>query len=466
MAADVNKIAADCWKRGNDSALKQDYEYAINMYRKAIGLIPDNRLYRDALRGAERKKYGDNGKGARMTGFKLKKIRLRITNARRKEAWDDLDQAAEDGLELNPWDSQLNADLGLACAKRGYGDVAVWAYKIAVKNAPDSHEFNRELALLLEERADYTAATECWQRVAKLNPLDSEARSKIGSLAAKSVMKDGGYEDAENTREVKTGYDYDRPVKSTVPDDATGPGMSLEADLQRALRKDPTDKDSYLKLGDLYRREDRLDEASEVFQKAYEITGDPHIQEQMEDIQLDRMRKNLELAKEQALKTPDDETLKQNRVALATELIKREIQVLSTRVERYPKDSRLKFELAKKWMRVSKWQKAIKLLQGASEDVRIAVEVSVALGDCFVADDQDELAMWQYENATKNADKHDSPAVYLKAHYQLARMKEDRGEVEEAIKLYNAVLSLDYDYKDTLNRVKSIKTKGNQPSDK
>ena len=52
--SDSNK-AQTFFQFGNDAALKQNFEYAIEMYQRACKLAPDNQLYRSALRGIERK---------------------------------------------------------------------------------------------------------------------------------------------------------------------------------------------------------------------------------------------------------------------------------------------------------------------------------------------------------------------------------------------------------------------------
>lgn len=48
---------------GNDAALKSNFDYAIEMYKRACKIVPDNLVYRQALRGIERRKFnGDPSK--------------------------------------------------------------------------------------------------------------------------------------------------------------------------------------------------------------------------------------------------------------------------------------------------------------------------------------------------------------------------------------------------------------------
>src|SRR6476620_5560983 len=103
MDADKKKIAADCWKKGNDAALQGQFDYAVEMLSQSVKLEPDNRLFRETLRGVERRKYKDNKKGASMAGLSIKPAQMSIANEKRKENWAAVDQLAEGALKVNPW---------------------------------------------------------------------------------------------------------------------------------------------------------------------------------------------------------------------------------------------------------------------------------------------------------------------------------------------------------------------------
>ena len=73
-----------------------------------------------------------------------------------------------------------------------------------------------------------------------------------------------------------------------------GPGQSEEADLQRAIRKEPDAHEGYIKLADFYRRSKRLEDAQQMLEKAAEITGgDSSVRELAEDVELELLGKNL-----------------------------------------------------------------------------------------------------------------------------------------------------------------------------
>ena len=353
------KIAADCWRRGNEALPKENWDYAIQMYGQSVKLVPDNLTYRHSLRFTEYKKYDMNMKGAAMSGMKLMGPRGRIKKCRMSKDWKGVAAAAEDGLAVNPWDPQLGADLGDALKELGYQEVAKFAYEESLKVDKDNIDVNRSLALVYEERSQYPEAVKCWQRILKVEPTNGEARSKITALDAKTVMDRGGYEGAESTRNVMAAHEIARRL-GTNKGAADGPGMSAEADLQRAIRKDPANKDNYTKLADYYKREGQLENAEEQLQKALEVSGnDVGIREMLEDVQLDLMQRAISITKEQVRNAPTDADLKQRAAELANELTKRKMEIFAGRVDRYPNDMRMKFDLGIQYMTVKKWQLAI-----------------------------------------------------------------------------------------------------------
>lgn len=465
MTSDKNKkIAADCWRRGNEALAKENWDYSIDMFTTAVKLEPEALLYRQTKRGAERKKYGDNNSGSKMGVLKITGLKTKIKNSRRKKDWATVDQYAEEGLTINPWDAVLNADMAEACKNLGYLDPAIFGYKMAIENDKAKKSYYTDLGLLLEEKGEFKSARECWEMALKLDPIDGNARSKVTSLMATETRVRGGYEGAENSGGAKrqSAYDEGRATreerqqaqKGGAPD---GPGQSLEADLQRSIRKEPENKDHYLRLADFYRRDGKLVESKEHYEKAYELSGkDSNIGEQIEDIELDMLQDQVTKAKELFNQDREDAEAKKQFTLMSKALIKREIDVMKRRVERYPADLRIKFELAQRFIRIKKWSSAISLLQQSVKDTRISSEALVALGKCFYAEKKKELAKRQFEKALPSLSPDDKPEIYKEAHYLLGRLYEESKEKDKAADHYSEILAVDYDYRDVKDRLEGL----------
>lgn len=465
MTSDRNKkIAADCWRRGNEALSKENWDYSIEMFSTAVKLEPEALLYRQTKRGAERKKYGDNKTGSKMGVLKLAGIKTKIKNSRRKKDWAAVDQLAEEGLSLNPWDPGLNAEMAEACQNQGYDDAAIFGFKMAIENDKTKKSYYTDLGTLLEEKGEFKHARECWEMAFKLDPMDGEARSKVTALMATETRVRGGYEGAEKSSGVKRQSAYDegrasreqrqQAQKGNAPD---GPGQSKEADLQRAIRKEPENKDHYLRLGDFYRREGRLEEAKENYEKSYEYSGkDANIGEQIEDVEIDLLKEKLTAARDVFNQDREDPEAKKQVTLISKALIKKEIEVFTKRVERYPADMRIKYELAQRFIRLKKWSSAIPLLQQSVKDTRISSDALVALGKCFFADGKKELAKRQFEKALPKLSPDEKEDIYKEAHYLLGRLYQEAKQNAKAADHYSEILAVDYDYRDSRQRLEEM----------
>ncbi|MEZ6046729.1 MAG: tetratricopeptide repeat protein [Planctomycetaceae bacterium] len=450
------KIASECFRKGNQALESQNLKYAIEMYGTSVKMVPDSLLYRQTLRGTEKRFYNDNKSGKRFSGLTITKLKTKIKALKMKSNWMAIDQAAEEGLELNPWDTGLNAALGEAAAKRGFGEVAEFAFQQAIEMEPTNKDLLVSFANVLEERGKYSEAAKVWGRIQKLDPLDSEARMKANQLSANSTMERGGYDKAENTQDVKqvNAYDVDRPVKQEIPEQVSGPGQDEEADLRRAIRKSPEDKQPYIKLAGFLREQKRYTEALNELKTIYDkYESEAAFKELFEDIELESRAEEIEKSQTELQGDPDDKKLAKKVQSMRKEYILREIEILKERSSLNNKDLGLKFRLAKGLMKLKKWSDAIPLLQQASNDQRHQADILVHLGKCYHADGRKELALRQFEKALPMIDQHDKPRMFVEASYFCGRMCEEAGKKEQAENHYLEVLGVDYEFKDTRERL-------------
>src|SRR4051812_21079910 len=92
------------FKTASDAALKNNFDYAIQMYQEACKLSPENLLYRQALRGVARKKFANTpAKVGRMVTARTHPIRLRAKTAKAKGQWAYVLEVCEEVFAYNPW---------------------------------------------------------------------------------------------------------------------------------------------------------------------------------------------------------------------------------------------------------------------------------------------------------------------------------------------------------------------------
>lgn len=452
-----DRLCAECFRRGTEAMQKQNWDYAIEMFGTCVNIKPDNLVYRQTLRGCQRQKYGDNKTGAgALQKAKLVGIRSRIKKARGKEDWKDMDKAVEEGLRINPWDASLNLDLAEAAEKREAMEVAEYGYRTAFESDLKNKANAIKYAEILQERGKYTDSVKVLQHVSKLDPSDVQIQRRITQIETMQTTVRGGFEDAESTQDVRVRGSQVNQVRAG---EAAAPGQSEEDDLRHALRKEPDKIEHVQKLAAFYRRERKLDQSLEYFKKALEMSGnDPSYREQVEDVELDILRKNRDIARDQFQTDAGNTTAKKNYEELDRELVRRELEVFSAREERYPKDLKLKLEVALRFMRFQKWQEAIPRLQKAAQDTRLKAPALARLGTCLYKDGKTSLARGQLERAIPELDHEKDPKLFKDAHYNLARILEDLKDFATAEKHYGEILVVDYDFRDARERMERIQS--------
>ena len=92
----------------------------------------------------------------------------------------------------------------------------------------------------------------------------------------------------------------------------------------------------------------------------------------------------------------------------------------------------------------------------ASANNKLEPEARVMLGECFLSSGKKTLAERQFETAVKLVNPHEQPDQFLKCHYVLGRLAEEKGDAETAIDHYTEVLSLDYNYRDAVGRMEKL----------
>ena len=112
---------------GNDAALKSNFDYAIDMYKQACKLAPDNLSYRQALRGITRRKFNnDPSKVGRLVGARMQPIRMSARSSKNKGKFGESLATCEDGFTHNPWDVETARIASEAAEGLGLNALAEW----------------------------------------------------------------------------------------------------------------------------------------------------------------------------------------------------------------------------------------------------------------------------------------------------------------------------------------------------
>ena len=448
------KIAGDCFRRGNEALEARNFKFAVEMYRTCVQIDPGNLTYRQLLRGAEKKSHNDNGIGAGgLSKMKVKSAKSTAAKAIKKEEWTDAENAIEEGLVLNPWDVELNQMLAKVAAERENLGIAEFAIQSAVVADPENDKLLEEFANVLQARNKFDDASKIWSKISSLRPNDGEARAMISRMSVLNTQHRGGYESAKGTKDVKLAEAaFNKKINQSQKDE-----QNEEDKLQRLIRKDPSDIASYLKLAGIMVAEKRPQEAYDVLKQALEQEPEnAGVIEQQQKVELELRRKKVR----DLMDAATDEEGKEKLLTARKQLLKRELEIYGDWEKKHPKDMEIKFELGSRLMQVKRFKEAIPLFQKASQSPKYKTRAFVGLGKAFIQDKKLPLARAQFERALPDLNTDNDADTYIEAHYLLARVCQELGDTEKAEEYYGEVIVADYDYKDARERLEALQASG------
>lgn len=447
------------FENGTKNAQTGNFDYATEMFTQALKGDPGNPIYVKAFLSNLNRKYNNNLKGSKFAGPKTMLAKGSLKKSVAMKKWQDVVETGLEILKENPWDVGVLSDLGRACEAMENEEGEVEYLRQALEADKDNADANRLLGRAYDRTGQFNLAIECFTRVLRAVPKDEEAMRALSNLAVKKTIEKGGYEDAETAGDVRA-----RGNALSLDDDESA-SLTPEEKLIRRIEKDPTDKEAYMELNDLYVKDEIFDKAIAVMNKAQQALGggDIMIRERQEDAQLRMARQHAQIAEQKAQKEKTPEAIALYK-RMQVELNNKETEIYGNRCERYPTNLGFKYELAIRIQRAGKFAEAIKLFQECRSDLKRKSAVQVALGDCFYSIKQYRLALQSYEAAVTELSDRD-PEIYKAVLYKAARLAEHLQEWEAAEKHYNHLAATDFGYKDVSQRLDKIQRIRNNSGD-
>ena len=449
------RIATENFDRARQVIQTGNHDYGIDLLRTCCRIEPGSFIYRQALRKAQKEKYGNNLRGSTLAFISSGQNKARMKAAKAGRDYLKVLEYGEDILAKNPWDAGTQMDMAEAFDALGLVDLAVFTLDQARQKNPKDPTVNRALARLFEKRGDFKQAILLWQLVREAVPSDVEAGHKAKDLAASETIARGGYQ------EVADGSRTSPALGSQEPGGEKQDKLTRDAGpLLKRIEADPTEPSLYVQLAAVFRRHHQDDRAKAVLTQGLGPTGN-HFSLQLEltELELDPFRKNLEItearlkeakAKQDAGDDFDDspsiEDLVGMRAKLVKEIANRELEVLRTKAERFPNDLTHRLDLGARLLKADRIDEAIAELQTAKRDEKLKGRAAMYLGAGFRKRNNWRLAMRNFEEALAAL-----PAADEKARkevlFQLATGCAENSDLPRALDLGHELANLDFNYK-------------------
>jgi len=447
------------FKRAEEVASTDNFDYAIDMYIEGLKRAPD--AVEDGHKPLRRNALIRQGKGGKKPGM-LDKVR----HSRGKDAMENMFNA-EFLLARDP-DNLGYAEQMLKAAVAGnFRKTALWIADLIFEANRASERPSLQSFLLLKESyaaiEQYAKAVGACQYACRLKPDDGVLADELKNLSANLTVQKGKYgEEGDfrqsiNNRESQEKLQAQQAVVKTVDfrQQAIADARQLyEADKSAANTNKLADT-----LVDL--QTDQADsEAIKLLEAAYSQFQDFTFKRKAGEIELKTLRRGVRGAKTAVEKHPKNEKARAVMEEATKRLLLAELEHYRLCMENYPTDLRMRYEYGVRLMRNQKFDQAIPFLQDARKEPRNRIQAMNKIGLCFFMKGWFNDAIDSFTHAIDEYEiKDDGIAKDLR--YNLARAYEQQpGSTEKALDLYRKLAQLDFGYKDVKARIDRLRTSG------
>ena len=452
MAVDLAQKAQNFTNRGRQALETGRYELAVDMLMEAVSAAPDILETRKLLRAAQIANFKKNGKvgfGAKL-GYMM--ARQKILGLVKKGKGVEAMAEAEKLLCQNPLDAD-NIEAAVKAAE------AAGKAEHAAISVEAAYECSNKDPSLLERVATYYTMAKRWdkvrdayQKLSEMKPGDQRVMQLLKNAEAQATMNSGWTE----TVGKKGGFqaliaNKEQAAKLDAANKAVVTGDDAELLIQEKLKQieaEPKNMNARRALARIYIQGKRFYEAIDVLQQAIEVSGtmDPELDRMLSQTKVQYYDQQIE-----ALRANGQED---DAVAMEGEKNQFVFDDLAARVERYPNDLHLRFELGKQYFTYGYYDDALTHLQLAQKSPKDRLWALYYLAMCFLKKDQTDMAVMQLETARDALQTMDD--LKKKVVYQLGLCAEESGDLEKAYQYYKDVYSTDVGFADLSERMLAV----------
>lgn len=443
-------------EKARDCVKKKNYEYAIVNFITHLTTNPGDLTARKELRDAERAQKRAAGGGGFMAGMKTKALEMKAKTIMLSTKDPEKTMlACEELLKQDPDVIAALLKLGEAASHAKLNDVAVQAFEDALAIDKENKEALRLMGRVYHGTDQLEKALKCFQRLNKLDPKDKEADEMCKNIPASMTTKKvkegvdkGGYQNLIDKGQAQALEKQNKRVRT--PEEA----LERISELEPTVAKNPKDTKTMRLIAELYVKAEQPDQAIVWAEKALAVDANDFLASELKgDILLSRHEAAVKQLEEAARKSPD-ERVKAKLAKAKAERLAFEVEEYRKRVDAHPTEFGLRFILGKTYYDADKIDEAIQELQKAKNDARKKAEAGYYLGQCFVKKKIYKLALNELQAAREGLFEMDDTKKGIT--YLIARIFEQAGKKDEAIKEYSQIAEVDFGYKDVTKRLEAL----------
>jgi len=449
----INEISPDLRRmhtKAVEAAQRENDDYALTLFCQVLEKEPGFFECRKALRAVQARKSA--GAGA---GFFKKMISSAGSSPQLGKAKLALHKNPAEAMAIA--EQVLNGDAGNSFAHRIIADAAealalpltaVLSLETLVKNSPKDRALVVEFANLVAETGGNADVAEKYlDELIRTTPYDPELQQAQKNLSAHKVMDEGGYgalaggegsyRDVLRNKEEAVSLEQEKRVQKT--EDVA---LRLIDEYEIRLQADPHNVKLLRSLAELHAEKNRFDRALELYERirAAGPAGDATLDRAVAETVLRRFDYQL------AQLNPFAADHAEQAGKIQAEKTAFQLADCQKRVEKYPTDLAIRYELGVLYFQAGKIAEAIAEFQKAQGNPHKRLAAMSLLAQCFAKRGMNDSAVRTLQNAIREKPAFDEEKKDLI--YHLGCVFEKMGKKAEAIEQFLIIYESDVTYRD------------------
>ncbi|MFM8470366.1 MAG: tetratricopeptide repeat protein [Limisphaerales bacterium] len=450
---EIPRAVRDQYEKGVTALERSNLDYAIELLLAVLKSEPGFLAGREALRRAAQKKAGEKtGLFKKLvssagSGPALAKAKFLVESQPLEALF-----LAEQALAGDPRNSLAHDIFAQAAVAAELPRSAILSLEAMRQESPADKEVTIRLSEIYSDIGMSEKAEAIFAALLKHHPNDPRLNEMAKNLSAKRTLSEGGYESIADGKGsfrdiLKDKGEANRlEQESRITKDAAQ-SQNLIEQYQARLTTDPGNLRLLKNIAELYVQQKDYYHAIEYYNQIEAIPG--AMDAMLEQARNDTVVKRYNQVVEQLDPAAEDyETQK------ATITAERDAFILSdclARVERYPTDKAIRFELGMLYFNLGRLPEALPEFQQAENNPHKRVQAMLYSARCMAARNMNDMAARKLQNALKEKQGFDDERKELL--YTLGVVLEKMGKAEDSIQQFMAIYEVDMKFRDVEDRV-------------
>lgn len=433
-----------------EAAQRENDDYALTLFRQVLEREPGFFEARKALRAVQARKGGGGGGGffkkmMSSAGSSPQIAKAKVILGKNPGEAMAIAESVLDGDPNNAFAHRIIVDAAQALE---LPQTAALSLENLVRNAPKDKALVIEFANFAAETGVHAPeAEQCLNQLMRSASYDPDLQQAQKNLSAHRTLDEGGYQALEGgkgsyrdilrNKEEAASLEQEQRVQKSEDTAAR-----LISEYEARLQNEPDNLKMIRSLAELYTQKNEFARALELYQRLKQG-------EQGSDATLDRAIADTTLRQfdyQISQLNPFATDLAEQTAKIQAEKTAFQLAECRQRVEKYPTDLAIRFELGQLYFQAGKIGEAIAEFQKAQQNPNRRIAAMGYLAQCFARRGMNDSAVRTLQNAIKEKPAFDEEKKDLI--YNLGCVFEKMGKQAEAIEQFLIIYETDVTYRD------------------